>query len=140
VTCVDVVGRYFGKPLFGSVEVVGFLATLTVVLALPYTHQERGHIGVELIFRLLPEQWQRYIETITHLVAFFFFVLVTWRMGIYARTMQMSGEVSMNLEMPEHLIIYITAFCFFVFALLIGLEIVKRAFHEKRKNASGKNV
>ena len=37
VTCADVVGRYLGHPIFGSVEIVGFLATLAVALALPYT-------------------------------------------------------------------------------------------------------
>ena len=38
LTCVDVVGRFFGHPVFGSVELVGFMATLSVALALPYTH------------------------------------------------------------------------------------------------------
>ena len=35
-----VVGRYLGHPIFGSVEIVGFLATLTAALALPYRHAE----------------------------------------------------------------------------------------------------
>ena len=39
LTCADVVGRFFGYPIFGSVEIVGFMATLAVVMALPYTHQ-----------------------------------------------------------------------------------------------------
>ena len=61
-TCVDVVGRFFGHPVFGSVELVGFMATLTVVLALPYTHQARAHIGVEIVMRLLPERVQAVVE------------------------------------------------------------------------------
>jgi TRAP-type C4-dicarboxylate transport system permease small subunit len=125
VTCVDVVGRYFGKPIFGSVEIVGILATLTVVMALPYTHQTRGHIGVELVFRLLPKKVQRVIECSTSVLSIFFFGIVTWRMLIYARTMQRSGEVSMNLELPEHLVIYITAFCFFIFTVLIAMDLAK---------------
>ena len=48
LTCVDVVGRSFGHPIFGSVEIVGFMATLAVVMAMPYTHQVQGHIGVEI--------------------------------------------------------------------------------------------
>ena len=38
LTCADVVGRAFGYPIFGSVEIVGFMATLAVVMAMPYTH------------------------------------------------------------------------------------------------------
>jgi len=47
------------------------------------------------------------------------FTVVTWRMNVYAHTMHGSGEVSMNLELPEHMIIYVVAFCFLIFLLII---------------------
>ena len=37
LTVVDVIGRFFNRPIFGSVELVGFLATIVVAAALPYT-------------------------------------------------------------------------------------------------------
>ena len=52
LTCVDVIGRKFGHPVFGSVELVGFMATLAVAFALPYTHQVRAHIGVEVLVQV----------------------------------------------------------------------------------------
>ena len=52
LTCFDVVGRALGHPIFGSVEIVGIMAILSVVMAMPYTHQVQGHIGVEIIVRL----------------------------------------------------------------------------------------
>ena len=119
LTCADVVGRAFGYPIFGSVEIVGFMATLAVVMALPYTHQVNGHIGVELVVRLLSEKTQTIIDIGTGILSLILFALVTWRMAIYAHTMHKSGEVSMNLELPEHLIIYVTAFCLLVFTLNI---------------------
>jgi hypothetical protein len=45
-------------------------------------------------------------------------------MAVYAHTMQDSGEVSMNLELPEHVIIYLTAFCLVVFTLIILKDII----------------
>jgi TRAP-type C4-dicarboxylate transport system permease small subunit len=119
LTCADVVGRAFGHPIFGSVEIVGFMATLAVVMALPYTHQVNGHIGVELVVRLLSEKTQTIIDIGTGVISLILFALVTWRMVIYAHTMHKSGEVSMNLELPEYLIIYATAFCLLVFTLNI---------------------
>ena len=119
LTCADVVGRAFGYPIFGSVEIVGFMATLALVMALPYTHQVKGHIGVEIVVRLLSEKTQTIIDICTGLLSLALFALVTWRMTVYARTMQESGEVSMNLELPEHFIIYITSFCLLVFSLNI---------------------
>ena len=119
LTCADVVGRAFGHPIFGSVEIVGFMATLAVVMALPYTHRVNGHIGVELVVRLLSEKAQAIIDICTGVVSLMLFAIVTWRMTVYARTMQESGEVSMNLELPEHVIIYVSAFCLLVFSLNI---------------------
>jgi TRAP-type C4-dicarboxylate transport system permease small subunit len=52
------------------------------------------------------------------------FGLVTWRMTLYARTMQTSGEVSISLELPEYIIIYMTAFCFLIFTLFIVQDIM----------------
>ena len=125
LTCADVVGRFFGYPIFGSVDIVGFMATLAVVMALPYTHQVKGHIGVEIAVRLLSKRIQLLIEIGTGLISLLLFVIVTWRMVVYARTMQESGEVSMNLELPEHLVVYVTAFCLLVFTLNIMQSVIQ---------------
>jgi TRAP-type C4-dicarboxylate transport system permease small subunit len=125
LTCADVVGRAFGHPIFGSVEIVGFMATLAVVMALPYTHQVNGHIGVEIVVRLLSEKTQTILDICTGILSLVLFALVTWRMTVYAHTMQKSGEVSMNLELPEHLIIYVAALCLLVFTLNILQALIK---------------
>jgi TRAP-type C4-dicarboxylate transport system permease small subunit len=119
LTCADVVGRALGHPIFGSVEIVGFMATLAVVMAMPYTHQVQGHIGVEILVRLLSEKTQTIIDICTGIISLILFAIISWRMAVYARTMQESGEVSMNLELPEHVIIYLTAVCLVVFTLII---------------------
>ena len=124
LTCVDVVGRFFRRPVLGSVELVGFMATLTVVMALPYTHRLRGHIGVEMLVLMLPERKQDIVDLCTSFLSLLLFTVVTWRMVAYAGTMKRSGEVSMTLEIPEYILIYTTAFCFLVFVLAIVQDIV----------------
>lgn len=124
LTCADVVGRAFGHPIFGSVEIVGFMATLAVVMAMPYTHQVQGHIGVEILVRLFSEKTQTIIDICTGFISMALFAVVTWRMTVYAGTMKASGEVSMNLELPEHLVIYVTSFCLLVFTLIILRDII----------------
>jgi TRAP-type C4-dicarboxylate transport system permease small subunit len=124
LTCADVVGRFFRHPIFGSVEIVGFMATLAVAMALPYTHRIKGHIGVEILVRKLSQRTQRIVDICTGLLSLALFGIVAWRMAVYARTMQQSGEVSMNLELPEYMVIYLVAFCFALFTLIILREII----------------
>ena len=119
VTCADVIGRYLGHPIFGSVEIVGFMATLAAALAMPYTHQMKGHIGVEILVRLFSQRTQAIIEACTNVAALILFAVVSWRMTAYAGTMKRSGEVSMSLEFPEYTIIYLSAFCFVILTLNI---------------------
>jgi len=123
VTCVDVVGRKLGRPVFGAVELVGFMATLAAALALPYTHQLKGHIGVEILVRNFSERTQAVIDLCTNIVGFFFFSVVAWRMFDYGWTIQESGQVSISMKFPEHVIIYLVAVCFLVFVLTMLEEI-----------------
>jgi TRAP-type C4-dicarboxylate transport system permease small subunit len=125
LTCVDVVGRFFRHPIFGSVELVGFMATLSVAMALPYTQQIKGHIGVEIVVRLFSEKIQTIIDICTSFLSIGLFIITTWRMTVYAREMHLSGEVSMNLEFPSYMIIYVTAFCFVIFSLIILQDIIQ---------------
>ncbi|MBW2249381.1 MAG: TRAP transporter small permease, partial [Deltaproteobacteria bacterium] len=93
-------------------------------MALPYTDKVKGHVGVEILVRLFSEKTQAVIDLSTRILSLGLFGLVAWRMTLYAKTMQDSGEVSISLELPEYMIIYVTAFCFLVFTLVILQDII----------------
>lgn len=119
LTCADVIGRLFKYPIFGSVELVSFMGAIAIACSLPFTHQNKGHIGVELFIRKLPSKARNIIVLITEVLSLVLFILISWRMFDYAHKMQKSGELSMNLQLPEYVIIYILAGGFVVFTLII---------------------
>ncbi|NOX35439.1 MAG: TRAP transporter small permease [Deltaproteobacteria bacterium] len=125
LTVVDVIGRFFKHPIFGSVELVGFLATIVVAAALPYTYKVDGHVGVEILVRLLSEKTQLIIDIFTRTLSFALFSIVTWQMFLYARDIHKTGEVSMNLEFPIYYIIYLLSFGLFIFSITILESIFK---------------
>lgn len=132
LTCVDVVGRFFKHPVFGSVELVTLMGVFGVVFSLPFTHETKGHIGVELLVTKLHRRTRAFIDLCTACCGLAFFGLVTWRMFGYAWKMMESGEVSMNLELPEYMAIFLVSFCFVVFSLIIIKELVIN-FEEMRR-------
>ncbi|OQY12919.1 MAG: C4-dicarboxylate ABC transporter permease [Desulfobacteraceae bacterium 4572_19] len=131
LTCCDIVGRFFNYPIFGGEEIVTIFAVLVIGFTLPYAHSQKSHIGVEMLTRLLSQKKQDYIKVVTDIIALILFLTVAWRMALYARTMQLSGEVSMNLELPEYGVIYVLSFCFAIFSLFIFNDII--LFFKKRK-------
>jgi len=133
LTCADVIGRRLGHPIFGSVELVGYMAILAAAMALPYTHKVKGHIGVEILVRMFSERVQTIIDTCTSVLSFLLFGIVSWRMVVYAYTIRESGEVSMNLEFPIHLVIFIVSLCVFVFTFVILQDILNN-FKKLKEN------
>ena len=124
LTCVDVVGRFLRHPVFGSVEIMSFLGTFAVAMALPLTHKLKGHIGVEIIVTKFSRRIRAFIDLCTCILSLGLFGLVGWQMFEYSIKFKESGEVSMNLELPEYLIIFVVAVCFMVFSVIILKDII----------------
>ncbi len=129
LTVVDVIGRFFKHPIFGSVELVGFFALIIVATALPYTYKMDGHVGVEILVRLLSKKAQLIIDIITRVISLALFCLITWQMFLYASDIKHSGEVSMNIEFPIYLIVYLLAFGLLSFSITI-IETILKNFKE----------
>jgi len=132
LTVVDVIGRFFKYPIFGSVEIVGFLATIVVAAALPYTYKVDGHVGVEILVRLLSKKTQLIIDLFTRTLSLVLFCLVTWQMFLYAKDIDKVGEVSMNLEFPVYYIIYLLAFGLLIFSVTI-IEVILKDIKQLRE-------
>ncbi|HSL60588.1 MAG TPA: TRAP transporter small permease [Desulfotignum sp.] len=135
LTVVDVIGRFFKSPIFGSVELVGFLATIVVASALPYTYKVDGHVGVEILVRLLSDKTQTVIDIFTRTITLILFILITWQMFLYAKDIQKTGEVSMNLEFPVYYIVYLLSFALLIFTITI-VEIIISDIIKLRKLTS----
>ena len=125
VTVADICGRMRKSPIFGSEEIVSFLAVLAVGLSLPYGHEHRTHIGVEVFVQLFSTRTRHVLKLFREILSVLFFALVTGMMGLYARDKQLSGEVSLNLGLPEHLVVYALAVCFAVTTAYMALDLIR---------------
>lgn len=126
LTGADVAMRgAFNTPIFGCEEIVSILGVIAVGFALPYTHFQKSHIGVEILVRHFSKTTRNKIKLVTNSVTFIMVALIAWRMFLYAQTLGASGEVSMNLELPEYYVIYVLAFGFFVYAICLLMDIIK---------------
>lgn len=124
VTVADVTGRMHKHPIFGSEEVVAFLAVVVLGMTLPYAHTHRSHIGVEIFIQLLSSSVRRRLKFFRDILSIGFFILCTVMLGIYGRDKQVSGELSLNLGLPEYLLIYVLAGCFAVVTMVMIVDFV----------------
>lgn len=125
LTVVDVVGRVFKHPVFGSIELMYLMGALATAMALPDTHIKNGHIGVELFVSKLSRRIRALVEVLVGILSLALFCVVTYKMFEYSMKFRDSGEVSMNLGLPEYLIILVVACSFLIFTVLIVRTILQ---------------
>jgi len=122
LTCADVAGSFFGHPLLGSEELTGMGAFLLLAFALPSTELEKGHVGVDLIYMLLPPHIKKINNCAVAILSSIFFLLVAWQCWVYANEVGQSGQVSATLQFPTFYLIYGVSFSCATLALVIFIE------------------
>ncbi len=126
VTGADVLLRgIMNTPIFGCEEIVGILGIIVVGFALPYAPYQRSHIGVEILVRRFSKRTRNIIKFVTDSGTLFLVTIIAWRLFLYAQSQAESGEVSMNLELPEYQVIYVLSFGFLIYSLCLVGDIIK---------------
>ncbi len=116
----NVILRLFGHPLGGTYEWAGFLTALAVGLSLAYCAAQGGHIAVTLFLDGLPPKAQAVADIVTGIIVLLFMFMATWEIAAYATGMAVSGEVASTTKVPVYPFVYIIAFGFLGFCLVMA--------------------
>lgn len=69
MTSSGTIARYFfNKPFVFTEDIVMALIIPLVTCSLAYVFQIKGHIRADLVLRLLPLKWQKYLDRVTDLL------------------------------------------------------------------------
>lgn len=125
LTCMDVVLRFFRRPIPGTYELVCFLGAVAVAFAMAHTSVHKGHVAVSLLVGLLPSRVRRLIASVTNSCGFVLFALIAWQATLYANDLRASGEVSMTLELPFYPFVYGIGFSAAAVCLVLLADVLK---------------
>ena len=119
ITCLDVIGRIFNRPIIGTLDIVKITAAVTIACALPYTTAVKGHVAIEYFFLKLSRPWRIVIDTFIRLLGMALFGLLCRQCILYGISLRRSGEVSSTLEIPLFWIPHVLAMSCAVVVLVI---------------------
>ena len=106
LTVLDVVLRFFRRPIVGTYELVAFTGAVFFTGKLPPTARS--------IFNL-----------ITRCMGVGLFLLIGWNLILVGMDLQQSGEVSLTLQLPFYPVAYGLAVSSFVQCLVLLADMVK---------------
>ena len=125
LTVADVIGNFFGHPILGAEEIVGLIASVMIAFALPIAHEDKTHIGVDILYIYFSKRVKRVNNTIISFISWIFFFVLAYVCFNYAGYIKKVGTVSPTLEIPFYYIIYLISFAFFMLAVTTLVEFIE---------------
>jgi TRAP-type C4-dicarboxylate transport system permease small subunit len=125
LTTADIILRAFGLPIRGAYELVSFSGGLVIMLSIPITSKEKGHVIVDLLIDRVSRRKKLFLHVVTRLMAAAGFFFIGWsliRMGSEVRS---AGQVSSILRLPYYPIIYAMAGASFAESLVLINDLIR---------------
>ena len=123
VILTDVVGRYFGSPLYGSQDLVTMGMAIVVFGGMAICDRHGGHIAVDLAERFYPDAMNRVIDVVAALLGAVIFGFIAWVMIDAAALSKMLNMSTNLLRLPRAWFQYALA----GFSILTALGMLLRA-------------
>ncbi|MGC8738050.1 MAG: TRAP transporter small permease [Candidatus Hydrogenedens sp.] len=118
VVMADVIGRFFGNGLRGSMDYIRLASAVVLGGALPYTTAVKGHIAIEFLFRRISRVLKVIIDTISRLMMLTLFILIIVFMIKHGLSLYRSGEVTSTVQLPVYWVPFWLALSFAVTSLV----------------------
>ena len=128
LTVVDVILRYFKKPITGTFELMAFAGALIIGMSLPKSSLDGAHVNVDLLTEYLSNFWKKLFLIFTKLLGLFLFILLTWAFFLKGNDLYKTHEVTVTLRFPEYPILYGLSLCSFIECLVLLSNILKTIF------------
>ena len=117
----------FQLPILGTVEIVGLLVATGLGFALAHCEMVDGHIGMDLnLDKILSQGTQKVIELVSYLISLSFWLIVVWRLLVYASTSFANGRVTSTASIPIYPFIFILGFNMLCLCVAIGYKLVRK--------------
>lgn len=123
VILVDVVGRAFSAPLYGSQDLTTMAMVILVFGAMALCDRNGGHLSVDLLEPRFPRRLNRFIDIMAALLGAVIFLGLAWAVNESAKLSVMLNLSTNLLELPKAWFQYALS----VFAVITGLGMVLRA-------------
>lgn len=122
----EVIMRYFfNRPIPGTRELVEFLGVFFVSSGVAYCAVKKAHVEVDLIAAMFPKRVQAVLGSLTGLLAFCMWALVSWQTFIFGVESYHSPAMSAVLSIPTYPFVFVVGTGCSLLTLVILIDTVE---------------
>lgn len=123
VILLDVIGRYFGKPLTGAQDISQMAMVILVFGGMAWCDRTGGHISVDLFERVFPDWLNRLSDVLSALLGALVFAGIAWTVHESAALSRMLNLATNIIYLPKAWFQYAVV----VFSVITALGMLLRA-------------
>jgi TRAP-type C4-dicarboxylate transport system permease small subunit len=123
MTVLDVILRYFGRPITGIYDMVALGGAIVIGFSMPLATERKVHVYMELGLQAYGRTMKQILKLFTRFIVFGISFIAAWnliRLGIGFRQ---TGEVSLTIQIVYYPIAIGLGICFFIQMLVIAMQI-----------------
>jgi tripartite ATP-independent transporter DctM subunit len=118
ITMVDVLSRWLlNQSVAATNEMISMTFAVAVAACIPAGLALRVNLKVDLLEGKLSERWKAWLTVIGDSLLALFFIILAWRLAVYARDLAGQGRTTVILQWPQAPFIYVSA-------ILLGLGVL----------------
>ena len=101
VILTDVIGRAFGRPLYGSQDLITMVMVILVMGGMALCDRQGGHIAVDLLEKKYPPALNRAVDVLSALLGAVIFGFICWSVWQSLKLSLMLNLSTNLLELPK---------------------------------------
>jgi TRAP-type C4-dicarboxylate transport system permease small subunit len=133
VVSLNVTGRFFGLPVFGTTEIVELSGVIMVSFILAYTQFDKQNVAATALIDKLSPKLQAITNSLTLFLTLVIVALLGWTGFVRAQEMLSAGEITAIFRVPQAPFRFIWVLgCISLLLVLIG-QFIESLFKVRNK-------
>lgn len=123
MTVLDVILRYFGRPITGIYDIVALGGAIVIGCSMPLAAERRVHVFMEMGLQAYGRTGRQILSLLTRLILFGISFIAAWNLIRLGMGFRATGEVSLTIKIAYYPIAIGLGACFFIQMLVLVVQI-----------------
>lgn len=125
MTVLDVILRYFGRPIIGIYDIVALGGAVIIGFSMPLAAEKKVHVYMEMGLQAYGRTVKQILTLFTRLIVFGISFIVAWNLIQLGIDFHQTGEVSLTVKIIYYPIAMGLGVCFIIQMLVLVVQILQ---------------
>ena len=125
MTVLDVILRYFGRPIVGIYDIVALGGAVIIGFSMPLAAEKKVHVYMEMGLQSYSRTVKQVLSFITRVIVFGISFIVAWNLIQLGIDFHQTGEVSLTIKIIYYPIAMGLGVCFIIQMLVLVVQILQ---------------